>query len=295
MVLGLIPITSITCLPQALAAKVKVEALAYFWCKRLLNHWAVTLQLKRLNLEVVVLHSIYQGHTTMSDTLKILIAEDDPQIAEIQRRFVERIDGFEVIGISHSTRDAQDMLDVFNPDLVLLDIHFPDGSGLDLLKALRSGDSKTDVIMITAAKEVESLSESLRLGVFDYVLKPLVFDRLSGALNQYRSHKASLSNQASELSQQDVDQLLSRHRENRNSTLKLEALPKGIDQITLDKIIAAFKDNQDSLSAEQVGDRIGSSRTTARRYLEYLVGQERLHADINYGTVGRPERRYKVL
>jgi two-component system CitB family response regulator len=231
----------------------------------------------------------------MSDTIKILIAEDDPQIAEIQRRFVERIDGFEVIGISHSTRDAQDMLDVFNPDLVLLDIHFPDGSGLDLLKALRSGDSQTDVIMITAAKEVESLSEALRLGVFDYVLKPLVFDRLSGALNQYRSHKASLSNQASELSQQDVDQLLSRHRENRNSTLKLEALPKGIDQITLDKIIAAFKDNQDSLSAEQVGDRIGSSRTTARRYLEYLVGQERLNADINYGTVGRPERRYKAL
>ncbi|MGB0223872.1 MAG: response regulator [Marinobacterium sp.] len=231
----------------------------------------------------------------MSDTLKILIAEDDPQIAEIQRRFVERIDGFDVIGISHSTRDAQDMLEVFQPDLVLLDIHFPDGSGLDLLKTLRSGDSQTDVIMITAAKEVDSLSEALRLGVFDYVLKPLVFDRLSGALNQYRSHKTTLTNQANELSQQDVDQLLSRHRESKNSSLKLEALPKGIDQITLDKIVAVFRESHDSLSAEQVGERIGSSRTTARRYLEYLVGQERLNADINYGTVGRPERRYKGL
>jgi len=187
------------------------------------------------------------------------------------------------------------MLDVFQPDLVLLDIHFPDGSGLDLLKTLRSGDSQTDVIMITAAKEVDSLSEALRLGVFDYVLKPLVFDRLSGALNQYRSHKITLTNQASELSQQDVDQLLSRHRESKNSSLKLEALPKGIDQITLDKIVAVFRESHDSLSAEQVGERIGSSRTTARRYLEYLVGQERLNADINYGTVGRPERRYKGL
>lgn len=231
----------------------------------------------------------------MSEPLKILIAEDDPQIAEIQRRFVERIDGFEVIGISHSTRDAQDMLDVFQPDLVLLDIHFPDGSGLDLLKTLRSSDAQTDVIMITAAKEVDSLSEALRLGVFDYVLKPLVFDRLSGALNQYRAHKTTLSNQANELSQQDVDQLLSRHRESKNSSLKLEALPKGIDQITLDKIVAVFRASQTSLSAEQVGERIGSSRTTARRYLEYLVGQERLTADINYGTVGRPERRYKSL
>lgn len=231
----------------------------------------------------------------MSDTLKILIAEDDPQIAEIQRRFVERVEGFEVIGISHSTRDAQDMLDVFQPDLVLLDIHFPDGSGLDLLRSLRSGDAQTDVIMITAAKEVDSLSEALRLGVFDYVLKPLVFDRLSGALNHYRAHKDTLSNQANELSQQDIDQLLSRHREGKNSSIKLEALPKGIDQITLDKIIAVFKDRQDALSAEQVGEQIGSSRTTARRYLEYLVGQDRLNADINYGTVGRPERRYKTL
>lgn len=230
----------------------------------------------------------------MSEPLKILIAEDDPQIAEIQRRFVERIDGFEVIGISHSTQEAQDMLDVFQPDLVLLDIHFPDGSGLDLLKALRSGDAQTDVIMITAAKEVDSLSEALRLGVFDYVLKPLVFDRLSGALNQYLSHKTTLSNQASELSQQDVDQLLSRHRESKNGSIKLEALPKGIDQITLDKIVSVFKVTHESLSAEQVGERIGSSRTTARRYLEYLVGQERLNADISYGTVGRPERRYKA-
>lgn len=230
----------------------------------------------------------------MSETLKILIAEDDPQIAEIQRRFVERIDGFEVIGISHSTRDAQDMLDVFQPDLVLLDIHFPDGSGLDLLRTLRSGDSQTDVIMITAAKEVDSLSEALRLGVFDYVLKPLVFDRLSEALNQYKTHKNTLSNQADELSQQDVDQLLARHRESKNSRLKLETLPKGIDQITLDKIVSVFKVSHESMSAEQVGERIGSSRTTARRYLEYLVGQERLNADINYGTVGRPERRYKA-
>ena len=230
----------------------------------------------------------------MSETLKILIAEDDPQIAEIQRRFVERIDGFEVIGISHSTQDAQDMLDVFQPDLVLLDIHFPDGSGLDLLKTLRSSDAQTDVIMITAAKEVDSLSEALRLGVFDYVLKPLVFDRLSGALNQYLSHKTTLSNQASELSQQDVDQLLSRHRESKNSSITLEALPKGIDQITLDKILSVFKESKEALSAEQVGEKIGSSRTTARRYLEYLVGQERLNADISYGTVGRPERRYKA-
>jgi two-component system CitB family response regulator len=234
----------------------------------------------------------------MSKNCRILIAEDDPQIAEIQRRFVERIDGFEVVGISHTTRDANEMLEVLQPDLVLLDIHFPDGSGLALLRQLRQGDSPCDVIMVTAAKETESLSEALRLGVFDYVLKPLVFDRLQQSLLQYSEHRSTMQSTGPELSQDMVDQLLPRNR-NQNGTAApagtapTRNLPKGIDPLTLEKIGSVFSDPVTSLSAEQVGEQIGSSRTTARRYLEYLVGEQELSADINYGTVGRPERFYR--
>ncbi len=233
----------------------------------------------------------------MSRTCRILIAEDDPQIAEIQRRFIERIDGFEVVGISHTTRDASEMLEVLRPDLVLLDIHFPDGSGLTLLRQLRQGDSPCDVIMVTAAKETESLSEALRLGVFDYVLKPLVFDRLQQSLLQYFEHRSTIQATGPELSQDLVDQLLPRNRQKSTATTNTvtaaKALPKGIDPLTLEKIGSVFPDSSTSLSAEQVGEQIGSSRTTARRYLEYLVGEQELSADINYGTVGRPERFYR--
>ena len=233
----------------------------------------------------------------MSRSCRILIAEDDPQIAEIQRRFVERIDGFEVVGISHTTRDATEMLEVLQPDLVLLDIHFPDGSGLALLRQLRQGESPCDVIMVTAAKETESLSEALRLGVFDYVLKPLVFDRLQQSLLQYCEHRSTMQATGPELSQDMVDQLLPRNRQQNAvpaaATAANKTLPKGIDPLTLEKIGSVFADPDTSLSAEQVGEQIGSSRTTARRYLEYLVGEQELRADINYGTVGRPERFYR--
>ena len=234
----------------------------------------------------------------MSRTCRILIAEDDPQIAEIQRRFVERIDGFEVVGISHTTRDASEMLEVLQPDLVLLDIHFPDGSGLALLRQLRQGDSPCDVIMVTAAKETESLSEALRLGVFDYVLKPLVFDRLQQSLLQYWEHRSTMQATGPELSQDLVDQLLPRNRQQSsapaaNTAAVAKTLPKGIDPLTLEKIGSVFSNPNTRLSAEQVGEQIGSSRTTARRYLEYLVGEQELSADINYGTVGRPERFYR--
>lgn len=231
----------------------------------------------------------------MPKKCRILIAEDDPQIAEIQRRFVERIDGFEIVGISHTTRDATEMLEVLQPDLILLDIQFPDGSGLGLLRQLRQGDSPCDVIMVTAAKETESLSEALRLGVFDYVLKPLVFDRLEQSLRQYIEHRSTIQASGPELSQDMVDQLLPRNRQPRSSASSAlnKALPKGIDPLTLEKVGSVFLDQGLSLSAEQVGEQIGSSRTTARRYLEYLVGEQLLSADINYGNVGRPERFYR--
>ena len=232
----------------------------------------------------------------MTDVIRILIAEDDPQIAEIQRRFVERVEGFEIVGICHSTIDTSDMVDVLKPDLVLLDIQFPDGSGLDLLRQMRAAESRTDVIMVTAAKEVDSLSEALRLGVFDYVLKPLVFDRLAKALEHFKAHHRTLADPGAELSQNEVDKLLPRHQQNDQTADTLRAiLPKGIDQLTLDKVNTVFLENQGSFSAEQVSEEIGTSRTTARRYLEYLVGQKTLIADINYGTVGRPERLYKSV
>lgn len=229
----------------------------------------------------------------MAERYRILIAEDDPKIAEIQRRFIERLERFEVVVISHTTRDASDMVDVLQPDLVLLDIHFPDGNGLQLLRQLRSSESPCDVIMVTAAKETDSLSEALRLGVFDYVLKPLVFDRLQQSLLQYLEHRSAMYSSGPELSQDLVDQLLPRKRQSDSSTKNSQtALPKGIDPLTLEKVKAVFADPNLSLSAEQVGENIGSSRTTARRYLEFLVGEQLLNADINYGTVGRPERFY---
>jgi len=230
----------------------------------------------------------------MNTPLGIIIAEDDAQIAEIQRRFVERVPDFEVRGIAHSTRDARELIDVLKPDLVLLDIHFPDGSGLELLRQLRAAAQPTDVILITAAKEVDSLTEALRCGVFDYILKPLVYERLEQALNNYRMHLGRLR-ELQQLSQQTVDGLMpgSGYNTPHPTPTTPGRLPKGIDSLTLDKVRQTLSASSESLSAEQVSERIGSSRTTARRYLEYLVSEQEVDADISYGSIGRPERRYR--
>lgn len=146
--------------------------------------------------------------------------------------------------------------------------------------------------MITAAKEVETLREALHGGVFDYILKPLVFKRLQETLTNYRKHISRLETLQS-LEQRDVDSVLPKTTGNVETRPDDQRLPKGIDGLTLEKIRKVFADRNDALNAEEVGELIGASRTTARRYLEYLVGCSQLSAEVSYGTVGRPERRYQ--
>ena len=70
-------------------------------------------------------------------------------------------------------------------------------------------------------------------------------------------------------------------------------MPKGIDKLTLEKVQQVLSSVQiPGLTSEEVASQIGASRTTVRRYLEYLVSQMILDVDISYGGVGRPERRY---
>ncbi|PKF49405.1 response regulator [Enterovibrio nigricans] len=230
----------------------------------------------------------------MTQKIRVVIAEDDIQIAEIQKRFLAKIEGVELVGIAHTLEDAEDLVDVFKPELLLLDNHFPSGTGLDLLRKLRASNSTTDVILITAAKEVDTLREALRGGVFYYILKPLVFERLQEVIGQYFAHLNKLKAMES-LAQTDVDTVLpqrSIQAPNIESESLASRLPKGIDVITLDKIRGVFSDSDEPLNAEEVGALIGASRTTARRYLEYLVSTFELQAHVNYGSVGRPERRY---
>lgn len=223
------------------------------------------------------------------EPIQIVIIEDDEKIAEIQRIFTEKISGFTVTGIANSIQEGEDMLQVLRPDLVLLDIFFPDGNGIELLWKIRKEYKETDIVLITAAKERDIFQEALRGGVFDYILKPLNFTRFQNMLNRYLEHRKKMQNIVT-IKQSDVDIFL--HQEKKDVGRK-DDLPKGIDPITLQKITQIIESiSEEGINAEQAGEKIGVSRTTSRRYLEYLVANGVIRADLFYGTLGRPERRY---
>lgn len=224
------------------------------------------------------------------EPIKVLIVEDDPKISEIHRRFVEKVAGFQVVGVANTLADAEEFVTLLEPELILLDVFFPDGSGIDLIWKIRARQQPVDLILITAAREIAPLQEAIRGGAFDYLIKPVLFGRFQETLNRFLQARRQLA-EAPRLEQQDVDRLLGARPTAAVSAR--EGLPKGIDAITLDKVRQVFAEPPLlGLSADEVGRRTGMSRSTARRYLEFLVEFAWLRADLIYGNVGRPERKY---
>lgn len=226
----------------------------------------------------------------MNTATRVMIIEDDIAIAELHHKYLSQLSGLEVVGIATTRMEAEIQLEVLKPDLLLMDVYLPDGTGLEILNTLRTNNQTCDVILITAARDVDTLQQAMRGGVVDYLLKPVMFPRLEAALQKYISQRQQLD-VAESLDQNLVDKMLQSSVSAENTP---QRLPKGIDGVTLDKIRALFG-GEVMFTADEAGEKIGASRTTARRYLEYLISSGELEADLNYGTVGRPERCYKKV
>ncbi|MDN4606746.1 response regulator [Sporosarcina highlanderae] len=233
----------------------------------------------------------------MLDTIKVLIIEDDFRIAEINRQFVNRVEGFIVENVVKTGEEALTYLRSVSslPQLILLDVYIPDVQGMNLFWTLRNEFAEIDVIMITAAKEVETIAEALRGGIFDYIVKPVDFERFERTLLSFQNQKYIFTTK-SELQQEEIDRLTGHQVISTSNIEDLEVgLPKGIDQLTLEKVKNILQESDESgITALDAGSKVGVSRSTARRYLEYLVSIKVADAKLKYGDIGRPERKYTL-
>ncbi|MGE1164122.1 response regulator [Peribacillus simplex] len=222
--------------------------------------------------------------------IRAVIAEDDFRVADIHEKFLKNFDEIEVVGKAVNAKKTLRILEQKSPDLLLLDVYMPDQLGTDLLPDIRRKFPNVDIIMITAATDKEQLEKSLHYGVENYLIKPVEMKRFNQVIEEYLK-KAHLMKSKQEIDQDFVDLILKK-----GSTVSEsndgQALPKGVDEITLAKVIEVLEGSDIGLSAEQVSGQIGASRTTARRYLEYLISVKKCKAEVVYGVVGRPERRY---
>ena len=221
----------------------------------------------------------------------VLIVDDDFMVAKVHAGFVAALDGFEVLGTAATGADALDAVRRLAPDLVLLDVYLPDMTGLDVLQRLRADGSPADVIMITAARDVDSVRSALRGGVLHYLVKP--FDRrtFETRLRDYAVVHGELA-ELEEAGQADVDRVFAGAR---GSAPAPVPTPKGIAPETLELVRTALAGaGPDGLSATECSHLTGLARVSARRYLEQLVTLQQADVRQRYGTAGRPERRFTL-
>lgn len=135
------------------------------------------------------------------DSITTLIVEDEPMLAEILVDNIKQFPQFDVIGIADKLESARKQLRLYQPQLILLDNFLPDGKGIDLIRHAVSTHYKGRIIFITADNHMETISEALRLGVFDYLIKPVHYQRLQHTLERFARYRSSLrsSEQASQL------------------------------------------------------------------------------------------------
>lgn len=199
----------------------------------------------------------------MSD-LRVLVVDDDSILASLHSRFVDRVDGFRVVGVAATAATAITEVERLTPDLVLLDVHLPDASGIDVLRHLRGVGNDVGVMVVTAAREADTVRAAV-VGDAHYLVKPFEYDDLRSRLQAFaRSHRGT------------------------------EVLPRGLSQETADAVLAALRTSGE-LSAGECAERVGVSRVSARLYLEHFVGRGAVSARLQYGGAGRPERRYRVV
>lgn len=126
------------------------------------------------------------GKEPMNWPIEVLIVEHDPGIAENHRRFVEKMEGFEVIVTATTGQETIEWLKVIKPQLVLLNVYLPDMKGSELVDFIGGKYPHMDMIMITAASETDVVQKASRGSVVDFIIKPLTFDRVKSSLENYR-------------------------------------------------------------------------------------------------------------
>lgn len=222
--------------------------------------------------------------------IRVLIVEDDPMVGMINKNYVESVEDFAVVSVASSYLEAIDILRSNKVDLVLLDIYLPKGDGISILRELRRNQYRCDVIMVTASSEIEKIDESLRLGVFDYLIKPFEYERLRRSLEDYKA-RYELLNTKDNISQQDLDRIFLSISNNSGRSLQ-----KGLNQLTLNRVSRFMDENAGkALTAEDIAGKLGLTKVTVRRYLDYLESIGYIIKGLEYGAVGRPLYKYKKI
>ncbi|WP_392564294.1 response regulator [Orbus wheelerorum] len=220
--------------------------------------------------------------------INVLIVEDDPMVAELNKKYLQMIPGFRLVGQAKDGETALHFIHDNPVSLILLDMFMPKLDGLQLLQHIRISYPNIDIIMVTAACDSENIQAALRLGVIDYIVKPFTFKRFRTALITYLERIRLLS------SSEILDQKQLDNRIFAKNIEKSEQLPKGIEADTLKNIRDMLINYTNDFAMSDLVSSSTLSRISLKKYIDYLEEIGELESYLTHLSVGRPVRIYSI-
>ena len=216
--------------------------------------------------------------------IEVLVVDDDFMVARIHTGFVERTPGFtRHRGRAHAARRRSWRRSGSSPTWCCSTSTCPTCPVWTCSPRLREAAPEVDVLVISAAREADTVRRALRGGIVHYLMKPFSYDDLRVRLEHYQQAYGGLSSEQAD--QADVDRLFGVAGADKR-------LPKGFSPETLRLVEDSLRSEGGDLSAAEAAGLLGISRVSARRYLEHLTETGKVEVSLRYGEVGRPERRY---
>ena len=227
----------------------------------------------------------------MSDPIRVLIVEDDPMVMRLNLEYLNRLDDVTLAAQCLDVPTALEVLEQQPVDLLLLDVYLRERSGLEIVRQLQRQGRDVDVILITAASELETVRSARQLGVRDFLIKPFEFERFRAAVGACIANRRSLQQLPAQVEQRDLDRLF---QPTPPAPRRPDGLPKGLTAPTLAQVAQAILSLGDAAFAtEELAPMTGMSRVSLRKYLKHLAEREVLEESFHYGQVGRPAFSYR--
>jgi response regulator of citrate/malate metabolism len=212
--------------------------------------------------------------------IEVLVVDEDVMLARVHSDFVDRTPGFTVTGRAHTATQTLAEGRRLEPDLVLLDVHLPDRSGVDVLAELREAAPEVDVL-VTSQTWPRLDERTIPGGMVHQLPKPFSYADLRERLDELRTTYAGMGGKHADDGESDP------------GVTGAAGLPAGFSAETLKLVGDALLAERSDLSAAEVARLLALSRVSARRYLEHLVETGEAAATTRYGDLGRAERRYR--
>ncbi len=212
--------------------------------------------------------------------MRILIVDNQVLFREGLISILNRVDGFEIVGEADTVESAVDKVLHFNPDLVLIDIFLPDGSGLEAMKALLAKKPNIKFIILTQHESDDLLLSAIRTGAIGYIIKSTPASSLITTLRAIERGEAAITRTMTLKVLEEFHRLGAIGEDNQSDLPALTDREK--------EVLSLLKEE---LTNQQISERLVISVNTVKVHVHNIM--DKLNAK-NRQMAADIARRYKI-